>query len=151
VFACYFVSKINPTKEVPSMRSIKRELFYGVAMSVFVFTCALAWGRPFTGTSPAQAQEQQQPAPPPQQEQPQTPPQQAQPQQPQDQAQSAIFTGTVVRDGEQFMLRDSTGQTFKLDDADRAKPFEGKAVKVTGKLDTEAKVIHVDTIQGVEA
>jgi hypothetical protein len=40
---------------------------------------------------------------------------------------------------------------YKLDDTQRAKPFEDKTVKVSGQLDTEAKLIHVDTIEGVEA
>lgn len=44
-----------------------------------------------------------------------------------------------------------SGEVYKLDDTQRAKPFEGKAVKVTGQLDTEAKLIHVDYIEGVQA
>jgi hypothetical protein len=59
--------------------------------------------------------------------------------------------GTVVRDGESFSLRDGSGSMFKLDDASKAQPFEGKQVKVTGRLDTEAKLIHVDAIEGVSA
>ena len=53
----------------------------------------------------------------------------------QGQARSGTFTGTVVKDGSDYMLRDSSGEIFKLDDAERAKPFEGKTVKVTGQLD----------------
>ena len=115
------------------MQSIKRDLFFGVALSALVFACALAWGSPFivtsSGSTPAQAQDKPQ----------------------QDQSKSATFTGTVVKDGELFVLRDSYGQVYKLDDAERAKPFEGKAVKVTGQLDTEAKLIHVESIEGAEA
>ena len=56
-----------------------------------------------------------------------------------------------MKDGSDYMLRDSSGAIFKLDDAKRAKPFEGKTVKVTGELDEQAKVIHVESIEGAEA
>ena len=108
-----------------SMHSIKRELFLGIALSAFVFMCALAWGSPFISTgsflAPVQAQ--------------------------QSQPQPATFTGTVVRYGEQFVLRDSSGQINRLDDPQHAQPFEGEAVKVTGTLDREARVIHVQRIE----
>jgi uncharacterized protein YdeI (BOF family) len=126
------------------MRSVKQDLFAGFGLSVLVFTCALAWGGPFivsgssstssAGPSLAKAQDQ---------------PQQTQSQEPQDK--SATFTGTVVLDGAQYLLRDSSGQIYKLDDLERAKPFEGKAVKVTGHLDAEARLIHVEKIEGTEA
>lgn len=66
------------------------------------------------------------------------------------QARAATFAGTVVRDGEQYELRDSSGETFRLDDAARAKPFIGKTVKVIGELDAQAKVIHVESIVNAE-
>jgi uncharacterized protein YdeI (BOF family) len=118
-----------------------------------VLAFAVTSGSSFTGSVHAQAQAQPQPQPQPQpdQAQPQpTQPDQAQPQPGQNQA-SATFTGTVVKNGEQYMLRDSTGQIYGLDDSDKAKQFEGKTVKVTGQLDTQAKVIHVQDIQSAEA
>jgi uncharacterized protein YdeI (BOF family) len=130
------------------MRSIKRNLFDLSILGAMVLALALAWGSPFAGGGSALAQDQAQP----QQQQPQ--PDQAQPQQPQpdqNQAKSATFTGTVVKNGDQFALRDSSGSVYTLDDSQRAKPFEGKTVKVTGQLDEQAKVIHVESIVGVEA
>jgi len=112
------------------MRSIKRDLIDLSILSAFVLAFALAWGGPFTGGSAAYAQDQ---------------PQQPQPSQ---QQKSTTFTGTITRDGSQYVLRDSSGQTYKLDDADRAKQFEGKTVKVTGQLDQQAMVIHVENIEG---
>jgi uncharacterized protein YdeI (BOF family) len=113
------------------MQSIKRDLTFGAALSALVLTCAMAWGSPFvaTGSAPARVQDQPQ----------------------QDQTKSATFTGTVVKDGDQYVLRDASGEMYKLDNPDRAKPFEGKAVKVTGQLDTEAKLIHVEKIEGTAA
>jgi len=106
--------------------SIARDLTLGIAVSVVVFVCALAWGGPFlaaarAGATPAQAQS--------------------------NQAQSTTFKGTIMRNGEQFVLRETSGQIYRLDDPQHAQPFEGKAVKVTGRLDTEAKLIHVQRIE----
>ena len=137
------------------MRSIKRNLFDLSVLGALALMFAVLWGSPFVGTSYASAQDQAQPQQQPNQAQPQQPqPDQAQPQQPQpdqSQAQTATFTGTVVKNGDQFALRDSSGAVYTLDDSQRAKPFEGKTVKVTGQLDEQAKVIHVESIEGVEA
>jgi hypothetical protein len=124
------------------MQNIKRTLTLSVALGTLAFTAAQAWSLPMSaiGTSGTMIQEPK-PVPP-------TPtPDQTQ----QDQAKSTTFMGTVVRDGESFSLRDGSGSMYKLDDASKAQPFEGKQVKVTGRLDTEAKLIHVDAIEGVSA
>jgi uncharacterized protein YdeI (BOF family) len=106
------------------------------------------------GVSSALAQESQTQAPQPQaqpaQPQAETPPV-TQDQGKPDPAQAQTFTGTVVRDGEQFSLRDSSGAVYKLDDNSKAQAFEGKQVKVTGRLDADAKLIHIDSIEGVSA
>jgi uncharacterized protein YdeI (BOF family) len=137
------------------MRSLKRNVLDLSVLGVLALVFALVWGSPFVSTGYASAQEQTQPQQQPNQSQPQQPqPDQAQPQQPQpdqNQAQTATFTGTVVKNGDQFALRDSSGAVYALDDSQRAKPFEGKTVKVTGQLDEQAKVIHVESIEGVEA
>jgi len=85
-------------------------------------------------------------------QEPQAPPAQAQPDQAvpnQDSAKSTTFTGIVMKNGEEYVLRDSSGSVYKLDDSSRAQSFEGKTVKITGRLDASAKMIHVDTIQAI--
>lgn len=121
--------------EVQPMNSIKRFLSLSLCMLVFtgvmlVFTGVRAWGLPLNGigTAAFPAQAQGQPA--------------------QEPAQSATFTGTIAKFGEQYVLHDSSGAVYKLDDPERAKPFVGKSVKVTGKLDAGAKVIRVESIEG---
>ena len=109
--------------------SLKRDLTLAAAISALVFMCALAWGRPFISTGSAEA------------------PVQAQ----QTQAQTGTYTGTVLRNGEQFVLRDAAGQIYRLDDPREAQTFEGKPVKVTGKLDTDARLIHVERIEPAAA
>jgi uncharacterized protein YdeI (BOF family) len=78
------------------------------------------------------------------------PQQQSEQNQSKDQKQTATFAGTVVKNGEHYDLRDSSGEVFKLDDAERAKPFAGTTVKMTGELDAQAKEIHVESIEGAE-
>lgn len=147
------------------LRSIKRDLVDLCALCAMTLALALVLGSPFVGEDSAVAQDQAEPqkldqAQPQQQPDHAQPPQtqsgqnQAQNQtenQAQNQAQTGTFTGIVVKNGSDYMLRDSSGAIFKLDDAERAKPFEGKTVKVTGQLDEQAKVIHVESIEGAEA
>ncbi len=104
------------------MKSLLRSLTLGSFAAVLA--CSLAWGLPRAGFSTPMPQAQQQPA------------------------QSQTFTGTIAKAGEQYVLRDSSGSVYKLDDSAKAQSFEGKQVKVTGKLDTESKTIHVESIEG---
>ena len=122
------------------MKSIKRYLADFSLLAALAVALALACGGPFAGTNSARAQQQQMPA-------------QAQPQQQPDQGQTkpTTFTGTVVKNGHYYVLRDSSGAIYKLDDPDRAKHFEGRPVMVTGELDQQLKVIHVESIEGAEA
>ena len=54
-----------------------------------------------------------------------------------------------MKNGENYVLRDSSGGVYKLDDSSRAQAFEGKTVTVTGRLDADSKTIHVDTIKAL--
>jgi uncharacterized protein YdeI (BOF family) len=113
------------------MKLIKRDLILCIAFTAFVFVCALAWGSPFirnnagSGATVTQAQPVS--------------------------AQSSVFRGTVVRNGEQFMLRDGSGQVFRLDNPEQAQSFEDKAVTITGMLDSGSRIIHVERIESAMA
>lgn len=108
------------------MKMIKRELLLCMTLTAFVFVCALAWGSPFlsiasvAGTAYAQQQ-----------------------------SQSTQMKGTILRNGEQFLLRDVSGRVFRLDDPQHVLAFEGKAVTITGRLDQQTKTIHVERIESV--
>jgi uncharacterized protein YdeI (BOF family) len=112
------------------MKLIKRDLILCIAFTAFVFVCALAWGSPFignnAGSGAAQAQSQ-------------------------SASTQAVFRGTVVRNGEQFLLRDGSGQVFRLDDPQQAQSFEDKAVTITGMLDRGSRMIHVERIESAMA
>src|ERR1700682_5148122 len=130
----------------------------------------MAWGSSLLAQEPAP--QTQQPMPesqqPPQQQPPtakQTPDSSAQqtPQQPADQTHSGqagqqtsdpqaqsdsasgqSFTGTIVKQGDKYMLQDAaSGTTYDIDHQDEVKKFEGKKVKVHGTLDSTGKKILV--------
>jgi len=55
---------------------------------------------------------------------------------------SQSFSGTVVKSGDKYVLKDDSGKTYDIDHQDDVKKFEGKRVKVTGKLDdTGTKIL----------
>lgn len=117
-------------------------------LSIFAISAMLGYATLALEASPGRlgssiAQEPQHPANPPQ------PPDQTQPDS--NAVKSSVFTGTVVKDGSDFVLRLSSGDFYHLDAPGKAQPFEGKSVKVIGKLDPNAKVIHVEDIQEMSA
>jgi Protein of unknown function (DUF5818) len=69
-------------------------------------------------------------------------------QQPSEEAQSAArtFTGTVAKQGDTYVLSVEGSESYKLDDQDRAKQFDGQKVKVFGVLDQGSAVLHAQTI-----
>lgn len=113
------------------MHTTKRCMFIGLSLCMLLLTGVRSGALPLHSDGVAVAQAQDQPK--------------------QEPAKSVVFTGTIIKDGELFVLRDSTGGVFKLDNSEQAQQFEGKAVKVTGKLDTEAKLIHVESIEAATA
>jgi hypothetical protein len=121
--------------EVYIMKFIKSWSFSAVSICLLVLTGVRAWASPFGQLSPAAANAQG-----PQQDQ-----------QDADSDEAITFTGTVTRDTDQFTLRNSSGAVYLLDDSERARPFEGKPVKVTGSFGNEARMIHVETIELIVA
>ena len=87
----------------------------------------------------------------------------AQPQQnpsPQDQTKDTqkafVVTGTIVKNGSDFVLKDDKGTVYRLDAQDKAAQFENKSVKVTGKLEqptseNQIAMLHVDAIEALSA
>lgn len=68
-------------------------------------------------------------------------------QQEQQQPEVKTFTGKISKNGQKFVLEDPTVTTpYQLDDQKKAQQHEGKNVKVTGTLDAQNNVIHVQAI-----
>ena len=68
----------------------------------------------------------------------------------QEQQKTQTFVGKVVkaRNGQFALLTDEEhGTGVYLDDQEKAKPFEGKNVKVTGTLEVAKNLVHVTDIQ----
>src|ERR1700729_3213083 len=43
---------------------------------------------------------------------------------------AVVVTGTILKDGSDFVLKDTSGTVYRLDAPEKAEPFEGKPVKV---------------------
>lgn len=56
---------------------------------------------------------------------------------------SQVFSGTVVKSGDKYVLKDDTGHTYEIDHQDEVKKFEGKRVRVQGTLDPSGNKIMV--------
>ena len=68
----------------------------------------------------------------------------------QTQPQAETFFGTILRNGDNFVLSDSaTKSKYTLDNPKMASRFEGITVKVTGCLDMASNLIHVETIKPI--
>jgi Protein of unknown function (DUF5818) len=92
-------------------------------------------------STPDQLQEQQPP------DNPAAAPTEASGTQAQSESAPQTFTGTIVRIGDQYVLRTTDNMTYQLDDPNKAKEYEGKQVKVTGNLGAKAKLIHIQNIE----
>jgi hypothetical protein len=112
-------------------------------MLALVFGIALLSGQLYAQQTPPSAQQQS-----PAQRQPgQMPDQSGQPApdtQAQPQTGSQVFTGTIVKAGDKYVLQDAnSGTTYDVDAQDQLKQFEGKKVRIHGTLDASGKMIHV--------
>jgi hypothetical protein len=106
-----------------------------------LFVGMMSWG----GTLHAQNA----PSTPPDQQQPQSqqPSDTQQQQQAPDQSQAPTdvqtFSGTVVKSGDKYVLKDTSGKVYDIDHQDQVKKFEGKRVRVQGTLDATGTKITV--------
>jgi hypothetical protein len=71
------------------------------------------------------------------------PPAEQQPQSPAEQT----LTGTIVKDGDRYILKVWNTSAYELDDQDRAKKYEGKQVKVAGTLNGKSNSFHIINIE----
>lgn len=58
-------------------------------------------------------------------------------------ADSQSFSGTVVKQGDKYMLKDDSGKTYDIDHQTDVAKFEGKRVRVKGSLDSTGTKIMV--------
>ena len=61
------------------------------------------------------------------------------------------FEGKITRSGDKLVLQENASQTaYQLDDQDKAKPYEGKNVKVIATVDATNNTLHVVAITPVD-
>ena len=66
------------------------------------------------------------------------------------QPEAETFFGTILKNGENFVLSDSaTKSRYTLDNAKKTSPYEGMTVKITGTIEAASNLIHVESIQGI--
>jgi uncharacterized protein YdeI (BOF family) len=53
------------------------------------------------------------------------------------------FSGTINKQGDQYVLQDASGTVYNIDNQAAAKKYEGKKVNIHGTLDPDGKTIHV--------
>jgi cytoskeletal protein RodZ len=56
---------------------------------------------------------------------------------------SQSFSGTVVKSGDKYVLKDDSGKTYDIDHQSDVAKFEGKRVRVKGTLDASGTKIMV--------
>jgi cytoskeletal protein RodZ len=62
--------------------------------------------------------------------------------------QAQTFMGKISKENGSLVLKDKASNTsYKLDNEEQAKQFEGKDVKVTGTLDPATNTVHVTNIE----
>jgi hypothetical protein len=57
------------------------------------------------------------------------------------------FAGTIMKSGNQYVLRTADNVTYQLDDQARAKKYEGKQVQIVGSLDETSGTIRVEEMK----
>jgi len=65
----------------------------------------------------------------------------------QDPQQQTVTGKIAKRDNGQYVLVDSAGTLYQLDDQSSAQKFSGKKVRVSGTVDTSSNSIHVTEIK----
>ena len=57
-----------------------------------------------------------------------------------------VYIGTIVEDGDAYVLK-AANEKYLLDSQKKAKNYNGKDVQLTGTLDNDKKLIHVEKIK----
>ena len=59
------------------------------------------------------------------------------------------FTGTISKESGTYVLKVSDTSSYKLDDQDQAKQYEGQRVRVFGTLESSSDLIRVQKIEPI--
>lgn len=60
------------------------------------------------------------------------------------------FSGRIMKENGKIVLKDPVTKTsYQIDDVSKVKPYMGKQVKVTGKLDMNSNTIRVESVEPI--
>lgn len=57
------------------------------------------------------------------------------------------FTGTIGKGSDGYFLKGANGVSYRLDDATKAQPYDGKNVQISGSMELDTNLIHVESIK----
>ena len=60
-----------------------------------------------------------------------------------------VLSGTIVKDGETYLLQVSAANVHPIDDQEQARPYEGKRVAIAGILDPGTNSLQVSSIEAL--
>ena len=64
------------------------------------------------------------------------------------QPEAKTFIGRISKNGQKFVLEDSSMRTsYQLDDQQKAEKFQGKNVRIVGTLEPDNNLIHIQSIE----
>lgn len=66
-------------------------------------------------------------------------------------AKVVIVTGTIIRNGGDYVLRDWPVTVFRLHSPEKDRPFEGRPVKVSREVEAKTNLLHLDRIKALNA
>lgn len=67
---------------------------------------------------------------------------------PQSAPAAQTFTGQILKAGDELVFKDpNTNSTYRLDDQEKVKRFEGQTVTIQGTYNARNKTIHVEDIR----
>lgn len=129
-------------------RLLKRRLFAGLSLCIVVLTVLRSWAGSEIEGSSLDISPDDDPAPEPKKGPARELPRSFSPV---FSAATITLTGTVIRNGAHFVLRETDGLLYTLDSVGRAWAFEGEEVRVTGKLDSSSRLFHIEVIESLAA
>lgn len=111
------------------MRFVSRNMFLALALGAFAFTATSGWASVRSAQSAPAVQSSHAKM------------------HSKTRARTQSISGTIIKSGDTYVLRASTGQQYDLSNVSHAKTYVGKQVKVTGKVNTSSHMIDVQSIQ----
>ena len=58
-----------------------------------------------------------------------------------------VFTGTIRKDGDRYVLRSSANTVYQLDDQEKARQYESKQVRIEATLGADPHSLHIVSIE----